>query len=593
MPDGSGNAIIPTLPEHIRTVPGFLTREDDAWRDDWITRWRGDVMEYRDDVQALSDLDPDFRADEKLLCAADPKHWMALWGRAYEPRARKAQSKHVPFTPFAFQCHVMDWLVQIADNPEQSDGFITKSRGIGLSWTICAFAVWGWAFHDITTLLLSRTQGEVDKPNNMNTLFGKALYLIDNTPDWLLPEGFNRDRDRTQMNIHNPESSAQIFGDSTTAEAGRGDRATIAFVDEAAFIRELRDVWTTLSGTTDHVVSVSTESTTYGMTWIDTWEHAKTVDPESVFVLDWWVNPHQDEAWRQREYERREKNLDLAGYYLEIERNPWKGRTGLVYPEARTITYEGEPFDASLPLVVGIDPGVVDDTAIIFGQPLLGDPRTGPVNWLDSYENSGQPAEFYAVILTGLYDYIEDTDVVARYTFSRREIDLMDWLRTIPWHRMRVVMDPAGKQLDSGMQSFQTRVMLFSRVLRQRYLANPRGGGETPRLKAIEPICEKIIALNAHQPRHNAARDLLSRSTFYDSPGTRRLVRALQTYRMSELTARATREPVPIHDDDSSHLATSFEWVAVYRGQGYLKVPDTAPTGRAAADEFTAWEDVA
>ncbi len=594
MPDGSGNALIPSLPEYIQVVPGFLTREDDTWRDDpqkgWITRWRGDVVAYRDDVQAIAELDPDFRADEKLLCAADPKHWMALWGRAYEPRARKAQSKHVPFTPFAFQCHVMDWLVEIADNPEQYDGFITKSRGIGLSWTICAFAVWGWAFHDITTLLLSRTQSEVDKPNNMNTLFGKALYLIDNTPDWLLPEGFNRDRDRTQMNIYNPQTQAQIFGDSTTAEAGRGDRATIAFVDEAAFIRDLRDVWTTLAGTTDHVVSVSTESTEYGMTWVNTWENAKRLDPDSVFVLDWWVNPHQDEAWREREYKRREKNLDLKGYYLEVERNPWKGRTGLVYPEARTIEFIDRPFDASLPLVAGIDPGVVDTTAIIFGQPEHGDARTGPVNWLDSYQNSGQPAEFYAVILTGLYEFIEDTDVVARYAFSQPERDLMDWLAGIPWHRMRVVMDPAGKQVDSGMQSFQTRIMMFSKILRQRALAKGAGGGQ--RLKAIEPICEKIIALNAHQPRHNAARDLLARSTFHDTPGTRRLVRALQTYRMGELTNKATREPVPIHDYEVSDLATAWEWVAVYRGQGYLKVPDKPALPRA-DDDYTAWEDVA
>lgn len=598
MPDGSGDAIIRSFPKELQRVPGFTTLDDDAWRYDpkkgWFA-WRDNLEPHRDDVQLLTETDHDFRADERLLCAADPKYWMAMWGWVYEPRARKAQGKHVPFTPFAFQCHVMDWLVALADNPEQADGFVTKSRGIGLSWTIVSFAVWGWAFHDITTLLLSRTQSEVDKPNNINTLFGKALYMIDNMPDWLLPDGFSRDRDRTQMNIANPDSHAQIFGDSTTAEAGRGDRATIAFVDEAAFIRELRDVWTTLDGTTDHTVSVSTETTKYGMTWINTWENAKQVDSDSVFVLDWWVNPHQNEEWRQREYARREKKLDLPGYYTEVERNPWKGRSSIIYPEARTIVFEGPEYDPALPVIVGIDPGTSDDTAIILGQTADGDHRTGVVNWLDSYERSGMPSEFYGVILSGLYDYLEPTDVCYGYQWSRTEKDLMDWTATIPWHRMRVVMDPSGKNTDSGLQSHQLRIHAMSKTLRDRWIKDQIKKGvplaRLPRLQSIYPLCERIVPNNAHQPRHSAARELIVRSTWRDTPGVRRLVNALRTYRRADLTANATREPVPVHDDDSSHLATAFEFVAIYRGQGYFR-PQPTPKPRE-TDDVSQWERVA
>lgn len=599
MPDGSGDAYILSLPPDLQRVPGFHTLEDDSWRGDpktgWFS-WRDQLEPWREDVQLQTETDHDFRADERLLCAADPKYWMAMWGWVYEPRARKAQGKHVPFTPFAFQCHVMDWLVALADNPDQADGFVTKSRGIGLSWTIVSFAVWGWAFHDVTTLLLSRTQSEVDKPNNINTLFGKALYMIDNMPDWLLPPGFSRDRDRTQMNIANPDSHAQIFGDSTTAEAGRGDRASIAFVDEAAFIRELRDVWTTLDGTTDHTVSVSTETLKYGTTWLNSWENAKLVDPDSVFVLDWWLNPHQDEAWREREYARREKKLDLPGYYTEIERNPFRGRSSIIYPEARTVTFDGPPYDPSLPIICGIDPGMVDDTAIIWGQTEHGDHRTGKVNWLDSYERNGMQAEFYAIVLTGLWKYVREGDPGWGYDFrrDRRLMDLMEWMITVPWHKMRVVMDPAGKQTDSGALSFQMRIYQFSKALRQRWLEDQQRKGvpldKLPKLDGVYPLCEKIIALNAHQPRHNAARELLSRSTFTDSPGARRIVTALMTYRMGELTAKATREPVPIHDDDASHLATAFEWVATYRGAGYLR-PRPEPKRREA--EIEVWERVA
>jgi hypothetical protein len=150
-------------------------------------------------------------------------------------------------------------------------------------------------------------------------------------------------------------------------------------------------------------------------------------------------------------------------------------------------------------------------------------------------------------------------------------------------------MDPAGKQVDSGLNSTYLRVIAFSRVLRKRWLEAQQTTGkkrsdDLPRLRPIEPYCEKIIALNAHTPRHNAARELLARSTFFDSPGARRLVNALMTYRLGELTAKATREPIPIHDDDASHLATAFEWVATYRGAGYMRFSTPPATPPAIAE---------
>src|SRR5687768_14907607 len=102
MPDGSGDAIIRSFPRELQRVPGFTTLDDDAWRTDWFD-WRDRLEPYRDEAQLLTESDHDFRADERLLCASDPKYWMAMWGWVYEPRARKAQGKHVPFTPFAFQ----------------------------------------------------------------------------------------------------------------------------------------------------------------------------------------------------------------------------------------------------------------------------------------------------------------------------------------------------------------------------------------------------------------------------------------------------------------------------------------------------------
>jgi hypothetical protein len=578
MPDGHGPAIIPGLPKHLREIPGFDNRHDDRWREKWF-RKRDDILLYREEVHLLAEHDPGFAENERYLCADDPKYYAAVWGWVYEPRARKHQAKHVPFVPFAFQCHVLDWLRAIAETEEQADGVVDKSRGIGFSWVICLFAVWGWSWADITTLLLSKTMSHVDKPNNINTLFGKALYLIDRTPDHLLPPGFDRDRDRTQLNIANPDSAAQIFGDSTTAEAGRSARATVAFVDEAPFIRDLKSIWRTLGGTTDHRIGGGSMSIEYGMDWIDFVENLRRENPDSVMTLDWPLNAYQDEAWREREYARRERDLDLPGYYVEIERNPWKGRTNIIYPEARSITFDGPEYSPSLPLLMSIDPGVVDDTAIIFGQPLDGDPQYGDVLWFDSYERNGWPAEAYAHLLTGIEPMPGVNDVCYGMDFSDRETQrIMAFMRDQPWDtdRVKFVMDPAGKQTDSGALSFQTRIIRQSKKSRQQWVEEQVKAGKKysdfPKVRSLVPICEDLMPINNHLVRHQAARDLLLRSKWADTPGARRLAHALSRYRKQDPTARATREPVPIHDDNASHLATSFEYAACYASGGYFGI---------------------
>lgn len=598
MPDGSGDAIIPSLPKHLRIIPGYSSLTDDSWRQKWFAK-RDAILEWREDVHLAAEHDKGFQENERFLCADDPKYFAAVWGWIHEPRARKNQRRHVPAIPFAFQCHYMDWLTEIASDPEQRDGLGDKCRGIGLSWATVQWVVHGWDFLDLSSLILSRTQAEVDKPNNLNTLFGKALYIIDRTPQFLLPEGFNRDRDRTQMNIANPETMAQIFGDSTTAEAGRGDRASITFVDEAPFIRDLQDVLRSVSGTSDHTVLFGSPSIKYGMTWINMLENARQTDPDSVMTLDWWLNPFQNEAWRQREYARREKLNDLVGYYIEIERNWTKGRTNLVYPEARTARFDGPGYQKSLPLLIAIDPGTINTYAIIFGQPLDGDPRHGTVNWFDSIELYGLPGEFYGHLLSGLPAVPGDL-CYGMSEFNDPNVKrIMALMRDQPWSNdwVRMVMDPAGKQVDSGNLSFQLRIIQQSKKSRVAWVEAQMKAGkkaeDLPKPKALTPMCDDIVSINNHEVRNQAARDLYRRSSFADTPGARRIPSAMAMYRKQDISANATREPVPIHDEECSDIVTAFEYAGCYASGGYFGIKKKEKSQVADWEEPTTDEEAA
>jgi hypothetical protein len=573
VPDGSGDARIPLLaPWGLDVVPGWTAETEPEWRHRYYT-WRERVLPIRTQIRALCERDPEARGHELIKCASDYKYWLSIWANVYEPRPRRDrltgafEAKHKPFIPFAFQCHVGDWMRAIEQEETPSDFYVTKARGIGLSWMAVAETVWGWLFDDVTTLLMSRTQSEVDKPNNINTLFGKATYLIGQLPSWMLPDGFSLDGHRTQLNIQNPATSAQIFGETTNMNVGIGDRAQKAIVDEAAAIRGLKRVYESLSGTTDHIGHISTESIELGFEWRNAWQAAYTADPEKVMILNWPLNPYNDEVWYANTRARFEASNNLAGFYAQIERNPLMGNTGIVYPEAQTVTWapDDAAYDASLPVLGSIDPGFADATAIVWAQPTDGTLHgRGAMRFIDSYERSKVPAEWYAHILTGIPP--EPGDTCHGLHISERERQLMAWTRALPSNeRTRYLMDPAGTNKDTSGQSFYLRLYRESKRLRER-------AGDSP-AKPIVPIYKELFPLRQYQPRHQASRGLLARCDFLHNPGCRRLVECLQEHRETELTAKSTRGPVPIHDE-TMDLVSAFEFLAVYCDAGYARIPE-------------------
>jgi hypothetical protein len=588
VPDGFGDAAIPLLrpwdtPRRtVSVVPGYDPNDDPAWRDRWF-RWREAILPVRESIRTTCERDPGARREMLAMCGEDYKFWLTVWGMVYEPRVRRnratglIESKHKPFTPFAFQCHVADWFRRLAEMEEGYDGYITKSRGVGVSWTIVGFSVWGWRWHDMTTLLMSRTQSEVDKPNNINTLFGKAMYFLRRQPAWMLPEGFSLDEHRTQLNIHNPETDAQIYGETSTGFAGVGDRATLAFIDEAAKLRDLQDIERTLTGTADHVIANSTEDISLGFTWDRKWKTRHAADPEGVFILDYFVNPYNDEAWLEATRQRFADKNDLAGFEREVMRNPRAGYEGIVYPEAELIRWadaEHSDYDPALPVFGSIDPGWNDDTAIVWAQPLDGALfGKGPLRFIQTYERNLVPAEWYAHILTGVEPEPGDACYdIWRRTASPRDKQILQWCAQLPWHdRCRYFMDPAGIQGNMGGKSFYERLITESKRLRQRLV--DRGEADGRAARRIAPLYKELFPARQHQPRQNAARAVLARSEFVKNPGVNRLVEALQSYRWTELTPKATSEPKPIHDEHS-HLVAAFEYLAVYADRGYARVPN-------------------
>ncbi len=554
-------AVIPGLePWGLELVPSF--GDGDDWRSRWFS-WRDSLYRARAEVSDLCERSTEAQAEELALCAASPAYWLAMWGWIEEPRARDGEDSVKPFAPFAFQVDLLQWFVAATESSQPFDGFASKARGLGATWIFCAAATWGWLFRPWRGKLVSRKEDLVDKPGDLDSMFGKMDFFINNLPGWMLPQGFRPSDHRFKLLLKNPVSGAQVAGESTSSKTARGARATYIVYDEAAFIPSFIDVFGTGAGTTDHRFCVSSESFEEGRGWWLTWHEARDQQPTSVRELDWFLNPYFDETWF--EAERVRWSNDPEGFNREYLRDPYAGSDTFVYPTVRAAEFVDEPWNPAWVTLVGIDPGRADDTAIVVGQ-LDPTDATRAVRWVDSYERNLMPAEWYAHILTGIEP--EQEDAVEWHKATARDREMLEFFKQLPTSgdRVRFYMDPAGAQKDMSGLSFFDRLVRESKRLRQRRFDQKVAAGvapdDLPAVRPIVPLYKQLFSHNRHDTRRLAMRELLMRSSFSTTAGARRFYDALANYRFTKPSEKGTGQPAPIHDE-WSHLVTAGEYVAV------------------------------
>ncbi len=568
------------------TIPSFVSWDTPEFtvsvvptESEAFFRWREVLLEIRTEVQELctygdGTISPEtYQQAEWDLCSVDPARWICLWLWIEEPRLLRGERPVKEYIAFAFQVELAQWFANKTAESDPYDGFVSKSRGLGASWIFAAMAMWAWLFRSWRGILISRKEDLVDKKGDLNSLFGKIDFIIEHLPDWMLPlpteEIFTRYRMKNFL--EHPHTTAALVGEATTAKSTRGGRATFILYDEAAFIPDFMTVFGTGSGTSNHRWSISSESFEEGSDWWDTWHKAQDRDPSCVKELGWRLNPYFDEHWYAEEQARWEH--DPAGFQREYERNPFSDDTW-IYPTIRFIkTWDEALFpDAEFPhydpgevLLVGIDPGRADDTAIVFMQ-MAGDDEPRHVRWIDSYSRNLMPAEYYAHILTGIEPQLGDTCYGLDFDRYATE-QIMPWMRSLPWSgAMRVFCDPSGASKDMSGKSFTDRIIVESKRLRMN-----SGDSSGRRLVAIVPLYEELFAANRHDKRRLELRKMLLRSSFANTPGAKKLKYAMEQYRFSDTGRKSTAQPAPLHDA-YSHLSTAAEYVATFCAIGLGRI---------------------
>lgn len=195
-----------------------------------------------------------------------------------------------------------DMLSSMADNRHT---IITTARQVGKSTTTCGFILWYILFHSEKNVAILANKAETARE-----ILGKVQLAYEHLPKWLQQGVIEWNKGSFIL-----ENNSRVLASATSASAIRGFAINLLFIDEAAFIENWEEFFTSVfptvsSGKTTKVVLVSTPN---GMNhFYKLWAEALTSKNDyNPIEVHWSKVPGRDEEWKRQ---------TLAGLGGDIEK---------------------------------------------------------------------------------------------------------------------------------------------------------------------------------------------------------------------------------------------------------------------------------
>lgn len=270
------------------------------------------------------------RANPSLLnaCKAyyrdNPIDFIEDWGCTFDPRnVGTAYPATMPLILFPRQKEFLQWVID--KWKAQEFGVSDKSRDMGLSWMLIALFATLALFNDgFTAGFGSRKEILVDRAGDPDCLFFKirmflALLPVEFRGGWVLG---GRECDKSML-ITIPATGAIVRGEAGD-NIGRGGRASIYGVDEAAFLERPHLIDAALSQNTKCRIDISS------VNGFDNpfAEKRFSWPAHRVFTFRWQDDPRKDDAW----YAKQKENLNPLIVAQEIDLDYSASKQGVVIP---------------------------------------------------------------------------------------------------------------------------------------------------------------------------------------------------------------------------------------------------------------------
>jgi hypothetical protein len=219
---------------------------------------------------------------EYVKCSQDPVYFIETYMKIIN-----IDRGLVNFNLYPYQ---KDMIHSMADN---RFSIIATARQAGKSTTTCGFILWYIIFHPDKTVALLANKGETARE-----ILGRVQLAYEHLPRWLQQGVKEWNKGSFEL-----ENNSRVIAAATSASAIRGYSINLLFIDEAAFIDNWDEFFTSVyptisSGQDSKIVLVSTPNglNHFYAIWQNANENRNGYNPIKVM---WNDVPGRDEKWKQ------------------------------------------------------------------------------------------------------------------------------------------------------------------------------------------------------------------------------------------------------------------------------------------------------
>jgi len=282
------------------------------------------VMEWRADWLRKVRAEPDGFKRLIPFYQLHPEEFINHYGMTFDPRnIERGMPAVIPFILFPKQEELIQWWM--ARWRKQETGITEKSREEGVSWLSVSLSCALCSLYDSMVIGFgSRKEEYVDKLGSPKALFEKARFFM----SWLPKEyrqGWEMSKHAPHMRILFPGTGSVITGEAGD-NIGRGDRTSIYFVDESAFLERPLLVDAALSQTTNCRQDISSPN---GMG--NPFAQRRHSGNVPVFTLHWRDDPRKNQAWYDKQVREIDNEVIVAS---ELDINYSASVEGVLIPSA-------------------------------------------------------------------------------------------------------------------------------------------------------------------------------------------------------------------------------------------------------------------
>jgi len=221
--------------------------------------------------------------DEYKKCLVDPMYFMKKY-----VKIQHQTRGIVPFELYEFQEETLE------DFIEHDRNIVLKSRQMGISTLVSAYALWTMIFNPgKNVLILSTVQ------NTSKEIVSKIRLANNNLPSWLKVPTVEDNRLSLKF-----KNESRVLAASSAADSARGFSAFLLVMDECAFIDNAEEVWTSAQqtmATGGRAILLSTPNGVgnfFHQMWVDAEGKRNTF---KTIRLKWDRHPERDQSWRDRQ----------------------------------------------------------------------------------------------------------------------------------------------------------------------------------------------------------------------------------------------------------------------------------------------------